>query len=138
MKKKTKMILAALIFSTVLSILAVFGIVKWMFSSQYNSNGVSHYLVVTIDESKTREYIGELDGYQIYMEKLNIEETNFRNVHAKNVSVKEAIDKKLVSIDEWKKYAFIINKSGNYEVLKFDNYEIACAPKVCIIRPLSK
>lgn len=138
MKKKTKMILVALVFSTVLSILAVFGIVKWMFSSQYNSNGVSHYLVVTIDESKPREYIGDLDGYQIYMERFNIDETNFRNVHAKNVSVKEAIEKNLVSIKEWKKYAYIIKKSGDSEILKYDNYEIACAPKVCIIRPLSK
>ena len=113
-------------------------VINWLFSSQYNKNGVSHFLVVTIDENQSREYIGELDNHRIYIENLNIKETNFRNINAENVSIKEAIEEKLVTIAEWKKYAWKIKNDGDAEVLKYDNYEIACAYDDCIIRPLSK
>lgn len=113
-------------------------VINWLFSSQYNKNGVSHFLVVTIDENQPKEYIGELDDHRIYVEKLNLKETNFRNVNAENVSIRKAIEEKLVSILEWKKYAWRIEKDGDAEVLKYDNYEIACAYDDCIIRPLSK
>lgn len=136
MSKKTKRFLIAMGISIVFSLLAVFGIVKWMFSSQYNKNGVSHMLVITIDNVTPKTYLGELEGHKVYIERLNIKETNFRNIHAENVSIKDAIDKELVSIDDWKKYAFKIVKQGDYEVLKYDNYEIAINKKECIIRPL--
>ena len=42
---------------------ATVGIVYWLFTEQYNSNGVSHFLVITIDKNKEREHIGRLDGY---------------------------------------------------------------------------
>ena len=113
-------------------------VINWLFSSQYNQNGISHFLVVTIDENQPREYVGELDDYKIYVEKFNLKETNFRNVDAENVSIKKAIEEKLVSIAEWKKYAWKREKDGDAEILKFDNYEIACAYNDCIIRPLSK
>ena len=111
---------------------------NWLFYSQYNKNGVSHFLVVTIDEKQSREYIGELDSHRIYIEKFNLKETNFRNVNAENVPIKKALEERLVSIEEWKKYAWKIEKDGDAEVLKYDNYEIACAYDDCIIRPLSK
>jgi flagellar basal body-associated protein FliL len=138
MKKKTKIILVTLICSLVLSIAAVYGIVQWMFKAQYNSNGVSHFLVVTIDKEQGKEYLGDLENHKVYIEGFNISETNFRNIKAENVSIKEALEKKLVSIDEWKKYAFSVEKSGKVEILKFDNYEIYIDTEVCIIRPLTK
>ena len=103
-----------------------------------NSKGVSHYLVITIDENQPKEYVGELDNHKIYVEKLDLDATNFRTVDAKNISIKEAINKKVVSIKDWKKYARKIRKDGDAEILQFENYEIACAYDDCIIRPLSK
>ena len=138
MKKKSKILLVTLICSLLFSIAAVYGIVHWMFTAQYNSNGVSHFLVVTIDKEQGKEYLGELEDHKVYIEGLNISETNFRNIKAKNVSIKEAIDKGLVSIEDWKKYAYRIQKSGKVEILKFDNYEIYIDTEVCIIRPLTK
>ena len=105
---------------------------------QYNEKGVSHFLVVTIDKNQSKEYVGELDNHRIYVENLSLKETNFRNVKAENISIKKAIEEKLVSIAEWKKYARKIKKDGDVEILQFDNYEIACAYDDCIIRPLSK
>lgn len=116
--------------------ISFFGI-DWLFSSQYNEKGISHFLVVTIDRNQPKVYIGELDNHRIYVENLNLEETNFRNIKAENVSIKKAIDEKLVTIEEWRKYAWKIEKEGDAEILKYDNYEIACAYDDCIIRPIS-
>ena len=52
--------------------------------------------------------------------------------------IKEALDKKLVSIKEWEKYAFKVVKKGEYKILKYDNYEIAINDNECVIRPLTK
>ena len=136
MKKKTILTILGIILAVV-SLISIFGI-NWLFSAQYNKHGVSHFLVVTIDESQPREYVGELDGHRIYVEKFNLQETNFRNVNAEDVPIKKAIEEKLVSIAEWKKYAWKIEKDGDAEILKFDRYEIVCAYDDCIIRPLSE
>lgn len=136
MKKENIIILSGIILiAGIVLFLVSPHVINWLFSSQYNDNGVSHLLVVTIDENQPREYVGELDGHRIYVEKLNLEETNFRNVDAENVPIKKAIEEKLVSIAEWKQYAWKIEKDGDAEVLKYDNYEIACAYDDCVIRP---
>ena len=114
-----------------------FGI-NWLFSEQYNEKGISHFLVITIDKNQPREYIGELEGYRVFIENLNLEETNFRTVNAENMSIKEAIENNLVSIKEWKKYAWKIKKDGDSEILQFENYEIVIAYDDCIIRPLAR
>lgn len=132
---KKNLIIIVIVFICIF--ICIYGI-NWLFSSQYNKNGVSHFLVVTIDKNQPKEYIGKLDNHKIYIEKLNIKETNFRSVDAKNVSIKKALEEKLVSLDEWRKYAWKIKKDGDAEVLKYDNYEIACTSDDCIIRPLSK
>ena len=138
MKKKNIIIISGIILIIGIVVFLVSPcIINWLFSSQYNDNGISHYLVVTIDDNQPQEYVGELDDYRIYVEKFNLNETNFRNINAENVSIKKAIEEKWVSINEWKKYAWKIDKDGDVEVLKFDNYEIACAYNDCIIRPLS-
>ncbi len=139
MKKKKIIIISSIILIVVIVLFLVSShVINWLFSSQYNENGVSHFLVVTIDKNQSMEYVGELDGHRIYVEKFNLAETNFRNINAENVPIKKAIEEKLVSIEEWKKYAIKIKKNDAVEILKFDNYEIACSYDDCIIRPLSK
>ena len=114
------------------------GIVTWLFTEQYNSNGISHFLVITIDKNSPKEYVGEIDNHLVYVEQLKLEETNFRSVDAKNVSIKEAIDNNLVLIADWRKYAWKIKKDGDTEVLKYENYEIAITSDECVIRPLTR
>ena len=138
MSIKSKRLVIAIIISIVLSVGAISIIIPAMFSAQYNKKGISHYLVITIDNNVSKTYIGELDNHKVYIEKLNIEETVFRSIKAENVSIKEALEKDLVSIEDWKKYAFKTSKKGDYEVLKYENYEIAINDKECIIRPLSR
>ena len=133
---KKKGIIIGIIVIVLLALFYFYGI-DYLFYSQYNKNGISHLLVVTIDDNQPREYIGILDNRRIYMEGLNIQETCFRSVDAKNVSVHEAIEKKLVTFDELRHYAWRIIKDGDSLVLKYDNYEIACAYDDCIIKPKS-
>ena len=52
------------------------------------------------------------------------------------MSIKEAIEKNLVSIEEWRKYAWKVKKDGDAEILQFENYEIVIVYDDCIIRPL--
>lgn len=129
--KKVYIIIAVLIITV--TFLITFGI-NWLFGMQYNKNGISHFLVITKDKSQPKEYVGELEEHKIYIEKLK--EANFRNIEAENVSIKEAIEKNLTSIKEWKKYARRIKKQKETEIMQYENYEIACTDKECIIRPL--
>lgn len=137
MKKKTKIILVTLICSAIFSIAAVAGIVNWMFSAQYNKNGISHFLLIGVDITQPKEYIGDLDGRKVYIEGLNKQDTYFRTIKAKDITLKEVLDKNLVSIDEWEKYAWSVVKENNSKILKFENYEIYVDKDECIIRPLS-
>lgn len=135
MRKNILIILGIILLVGVILFISSFGI-GWLFSSQYNEKGISHFLVVTIDRNQPKVYIGELDNHRIYVENLNLEKTNFRNINAENVSIKKAIEEKLVTFAEWRKYAWKIVKEGDAEVLRYDNYEITCAYDDCIIRPI--
>ncbi len=135
--KKAIIIIPAIIILLILVVLCSNRIINWLFTEQYNSNGISHFLVITIDKNQPREYIGKLDNYDLYIEGLNIDETNFRSVDAKNVSIKEALDNNLVSLEDMKKYAFGIKQNDEEEILQYDNYEIAIINNDCIIRPKS-
>ena len=138
MKKKI-IILTIAIIVIIVGVICFFTFgINWLFSEQYNEKGISHFLVITIDKNQPREYIGELEGYRVFIENLNLEETNFRTVNAENMSIKEAIENNLVSIKEWKKYAWKIKKDGDSEILQFENYEIVIAYDDCIIRPLAR
>ena len=128
-----------LIIAIIVGVICFFSIgINWLFSEQYNEKGISHFLVITIDKNQPREYIGELEGHRVFIENLNLEGTNFRTVNAENMSIKEAIENNLVSIKEWKKYAWKIKKDGDSEILQFENYEIVIAYDDCIIRPLAR
>lgn len=134
MKKKVILIIAAVVIASIMLV----GIISWMFSSQYNSHGISHFLVVTIDSSQPQEYVGKLDDHDVYIEGLKLDETNFRTIDAENLSVKDAITKKVVSISEWRKYAFRKIKVTDGEILRYDRYEILVTSDTCIIRPITK
>ena len=138
MHKKIIGLIVLIIIFMILIIVCGRGFVSWMFSEQYNSKGVSHLLVITIDKKQPKEYIGKLGNYNIYVEQLKIDETNFRSVDAENISIKDAIENDLVSIEDWKKYARKVTKNGDTEILQNENYEIAITNDECIIRPISK
>lgn len=132
LKKRTIIIIFLI---SIICVVGLISIIPWLFDAQYNSNGISHFLVVTIDKGVPKTLVGELEDHDVYIENMNIDETNFRSIEAKNVSVKEAIEKNLTSIEEWEKYAWRVKKDGENKILKFDNYEIAITKDECIIRP---
>ena len=108
---------------------------NWIYDAQYNEHGVSHFLVITIDEGQPKECVGELDAHSVFVEKLDMQGTYFISVADEHISIKEAIENKLVSINEWKKYARKTIKDADTEILQFENYEIAITQDECVIRP---
>lgn len=134
MKKKVIIIIVSVIIVVGLIIF----LIPWMFSSQYNKNGISHYLVITVDKNQSKTYIGELEGLDVYIEGLSIKDSNFRTIDAKNLSIKDAIKNDKVSIEEWKKYAWKITRNNNYIVYEFENYKIEINNKELIFKPLSR
>ena len=134
-KLDSNKLLFIIIGAVVVIALVIVGIIYWMHTEQYNSKGVSHFLVVTVDQNKERVKIGRLNEYNVYVEGLS--EYNFRTSDAKNLSVKKAIENNLVSIDEWKKYASSTRKDNDSLILVFDNYEISLTGDECLIRPRS-
>ena len=133
-----KKVIIPIIIAILIILIACSGkIVRWLFAQQYNSKGISHFLVITLDNEQQKEYVGELEEHDVYIEGLNIAETNFRTINAENLSIKDAIESNLVSIEDWKKYALRITEEESGEILKFENYEILVTSEECIIRPLT-
>ena len=133
-----KKVIIPIVIAILIILIACSGkIVRWLFAQQYNSKGISHFLVITLDNEQQKEYVGELEEHDVYIEGLNIAETNFRTINAENLSIKDAIESNLVSIEDWKKYALQITEEESGEILKFENYEILVTSEECIIRQLT-
>lgn len=134
MKKKKAVIIVLL---CILCCVAFYGLIIWMFTEQYNSHGVSHLLVITINPEQEKEYIAEFENHKVYIDKLSIEGTNFRTFDAENLSIKDAIENNLVSIADWRKYAWKLKQEGDAEIYQYENYEILVTSDECVIRPLN-
>ena len=136
-KKKSKLVIIPIILYVALLII-IFGVILYVYNKQYNFKGVSNILSVYIDNERGKEYVGNLDGYEIYVENLRVEELNYRTFDAKYIMFKDALDKKLTSIEDWRKGAWHIFKEDNFEMLRYESYEIVISENECIIRPISK
>ena len=62
----------------------------------------------------------------------------FSERYGSRTKAAEAIEKGLISIDDWRKKAWNIKKDEDTEVLQYENYEIAITDDAYIIRPIKK
>jgi len=138
MKKKTIILISMIISLTIILIVSGIATIFMMFAEQYNSKGISSLLIISIDTNQPKEYIGKLEDYDIYIEKLNKDELYFISINNDHISLETAIDKELVSVSDWKNKAWNIKKDKNTEILQYENYEIAINDKECVIRPITK
>lgn len=136
-QKRYKWIIIPIVLYAIL-VMCIIGVVIYAYNTQYNLMGISNIISVYIDETRDKEYVGKLDGYDIYVEGLRVEELNFRTFNAESIPFKEAIDKKIVSIKDFRRGAWYIFKDNNTEILRYESYEIAISNNECIIRPVSK
>ena len=136
-QKRYKWIIIPIVLYAIL-VMCIIGVVIYAYNTQYNLRGISNIISVYIDETRDKEYVGKLDGYDIYVEGLRVEELNFRTFNAESIPFKEAIDKKIVSIKDFRRGAWYIFKDNNTEILRYESYEIAISNNECIIRPVSK
>ena len=136
-KKNNKLKIIPIILCVIL-LVGIFSLILYAYNKQYNLKGISNILSIYIDEDREKEYVGKLDGYEIYVENLRVEELNYRTFNAKFIMFKDALNKKLTSINDWRKGAWYIFKENGTEILRYESYEIAISKKECIIRPISK
>ena len=108
-KKKNKLKIIPIILCVVL-LISIFVVILYAYNKQYNLKGISNILSIYIDEDREKEYVGKLDGYEIYVENLRVEELNYRTFNAKFIMFRDALDKKLTSINDWRKGAWYIFK----------------------------
>ena len=135
-QKRYKLIILPIILYAILMI-GIIGIIIYAYNTQYNLRGISNILSVYIDKNREKEYVGKLNGYKIYVENLRVEELNYRTYNEKSISLKDAINNKLVSIKDWRRGAWYIFKDNDTEILRYESYEIAITKDECIIRPVS-
>ena len=135
-KRNIWIIIPIIIF--VILLIGIFSVIVYAYTEQYNFKGISNILSVYIDENREKEYVGKLDGYEIYVDNLRVEELNYRTFNDKSIMFKDAINKELTSIKDWRRGAWYIFKDKDTEILRYESYEIAISKKKCIIRPISK
>lgn len=112
--------------------------VFYLFALQYNAKGISSLLCITIDESRPKEYVGELENYSIYVEKMKTEELYFISISDQRIFLKDAVAQELASVKDWRKKAWVTLYNGDTEILRYENYEIAITGMECIIRPITE
>ncbi|MBQ7567133.1 MAG: hypothetical protein IJT18_08430 [Oscillospiraceae bacterium] len=117
----------------VLAISFVFG----AFGAQYNANGVSSLLNVSIDRSQPRQFAGTLGESDVFVEQMDPDALYFVAVDAKRIPLKDALAQELVSLEDWRKKARHIDRDGDAEILRYENYEIELTGGECTIRPRS-
>ena len=100
-------------------IITVIGLVIYAFHQQYNSSGISSLLCITIDENQSQEYTGELDGYEIYVERLKTDALYYTSVKENNIPLREAVNKGIVSVKDWREKAWDIIYDGGTEILRY-------------------
>jgi len=135
-QKRYKLIMLPIVLYAIL-VIGILGIIIYAYNTQYNLRGISNILSVYIDKNREKEYVGKLNGYKIYVENLRVEELNYRTYNEKSISLKDAINNKLVSIKDWRRGAWYIFKDNDTEILRYESYEIAITKDECIIRPVS-
>ena len=135
LRRRTGLIIVCCVIYAVLNI-GIVGLVIWAFSQQYNSRGVSSLLCIYIDPEEPKEYIGELDGYRIYTDQMRSEECYYTTFREGNVSLADAVDRRIVSVADWRRKAWITVSVRNGEILRYENYEILVMEDECVIRPI--
>lgn len=128
----------ALILTALLFTLCLFSGCSGIFSPQYNKNGVSNYLNITIDKDQEKTFVAKLDGHDVYIEGLKINETYFKTVDNQRLSVRQVIEEGKVSLEGWRSAAWKTDKEDGIEILGYENYEIAVSDTEVIIRPRTR
>lgn len=136
-QKRYKWIIIPIVLYAIL-IVGILGVIVFAYTRQYNMRGISNILSVYIDETREKEYVGKLDSHDVYVENLRVEELHYRTFDDNNISLKDALDKKLVSIEDWRRGAWYIFNNEGTEILRYESYEIAITKGEYIIRAISK
>ena len=133
MKKKLIIIISIV---TLVAIMAT--VVAALFYSQYNTKGISHFMIVGDDLGRGKELIGNVGNDSVYVEGFASEDLYFLTVNSNKILVKDALSQNMVKPNDWVRHAYSATTKNNIRVLTFDDYEIAVKGHEYLVRPKSE
>ena len=132
-----KKIVIGIIAVGILCFASVAGIAIYAIHLQYNALGVSRLIGISIDESD-RVKIGELDGYDIYIQ--NLSDPYVSDFWAHEIPLRTALEESKIKLEDFYKPAQsskeITVDGVTGTVYYFENYQVAFLDKQCIISPI--
>ena len=132
MKKKVIVIITIVVLLIVMA-----AIVAPIFYSQYNTRGISHFMIVSEAPEQEKALIGYVSESPVYVEGFDPNELYFVTANSNKILVKEALSKKWVKPIDWEKHAYSVTQNGDTKILLFDDYEIAVTGNEYLVRPKS-
>lgn len=107
----------------------------FLFDAQYNvRTGVSSIMNITLDEEQEKMEIGNLDGYRIFAEGLNVKECYFITISDARISMTDAVNEGKVSVKDMIRKAFWEEEMDDKTVYYYENYLIEVTEKEVVFK----
>lgn len=117
-------------------VLTLVGTGTWaMWNSQYNTNGVSNYPIITIDYTNDKQYICDSSNYKVYT--VELKEVFFETKDAQKIDLHDALTTGKLTISDMIYVCKKQKKNNKSKVYTGDNYQIVLTENECLIAPLS-
>lgn len=132
--KNKKIIIIAIISSILFFSIISIGIYT-LFDMQYSlKTGVSSRINITIDKEQEKIKIGTLDGYDIFIEGLKVNDCYFTTIDAKTIDLTDAIKERKISLDDMTRKADWKEAKNNKSIYYYQNYKIEITDKEVLIK----
>ena len=131
--KKNKKRKLAICLVIVLALVGAGTLVMW--NSQYNTNGVSNYPIITIDYTNDKQYICDSSYYKVYT--VELKEVFFETKDAQKIDLHDALTTGKLTISDMTHVCKKQKKNNKSKVYTGDNYQIVLTGNECLIAPLS-
>lgn len=133
MKRKKFIIIGIIIISIIVA--ALVSALYLLFDAQYNMRtGVSSIMNITLDEEQEKMEIGNLDGYHIFAEGLNVKECYFITISNEKISMTDAVNEGKVSVKDMTRKAFGEEEMDDKTVYYYENYLIEVTEKEVLFK----
>ena len=129
MKKRKILIIIVVLFVVIIGGLTA-GI--WYYQP-YNSQNISRYPCITIDESEGKQYICDNEGYAVYT--INLKEVYFVDTGAKNIDLEEALTTEKITIKDMLGVCRKETEDESKTTYSGENYKIILNGNECLITP---
>ncbi len=132
--KRKKLVIIGIIAAVLVSLFLLVT-VYCLFDAQYNmKTGISSIMNITIDEEQGKIKIGNLEGYNIFVEGLKVNECYFTTIDATTISLVDAVNEGKISVKDMARKAFEKKDTDEKTIYYYENYLIEVTGKEVLIK----